>query len=321
MLLPLLAGLTLPAACGGGDDAKAFEFPSVSSAEVGVVPQIVSNSAPPAESQVKVLTEGSGRALASGDVLVADLKSQVWTQDGTEVPPYVDTFSAKRLLIISIDQIVPGVAKKLPGVKVGSRVVLVTPPADGFGEQGNPQVGVSPTDSLVFVFDILNAFGADALVDGKPAKSAPGAALPTVAAGRNPKITVPKVDPPKALVAQDLLVGAGEKVAEGQQIVAQYTGVIWRDNSVFDTSWKAGRGPFAARIAETNMQTGEPGVIKGWVDGLVGKRVGSRILLVIPPKLGYGKDGNAQAGIKGTDTLVFVVDILGVYNEPEGAAK
>jgi peptidylprolyl isomerase len=38
--------------------------------------------------------------------------------------------------------------------------------------------------------------------------------------------------------------------------------------------------------------------------------VGSRVLLVIPPSLGYGKAGSAQAGIKGTDTLVFVVDIL-----------
>jgi peptidylprolyl isomerase len=123
------------------------------------------------------------------------------------------------------------------------------------------------------------------------------------------------------LVAQPLLVGTGAKVAEGQQIVAQYTGVIWRNNTEFDSSWKPDRGPFAARIAETNQQTGEPGVIKGWVDGLVGQRVGSRVLLVIPPKLGYGKTGNAQAGIQGTDTLVFVVDILGTYNNPEPAPK
>ncbi len=34
------------------------------------------------------------------------------------------------------------------------------------------------------------------------------------------------------------------------------------------------------------------------------------MLLAIPPKLGYGEDGNEGAGIKGTDTLYFVVDIL-----------
>jgi peptidylprolyl isomerase len=34
---------------------------------------------------------------------------------------------------------------------------------------------------------------------------------------------------------------------------------------------------------------------------------------VVPPADGYGKSGSSAAGIKGTDTLVFVVDILGTY--------
>ncbi len=38
--------------------------------------------------------------------------------------------------------------------------------------------------------------------------------------------------------------------------------------------------------------------------------VGSRVILEIPPADGYGEQGNEQAGIKGTDTLFFVVDIL-----------
>ena len=36
-------------------------------------------------------------------------------------------------------------------------------------------------------------------------------------------------------------------------------------------------------------------------------------MLVIPPADGYGKAGSPQAQIKGTDTLVFVVDILGAF--------
>jgi peptidylprolyl isomerase len=36
-------------------------------------------------------------------------------------------------------------------------------------------------------------------------------------------------------------------------------------------------------------------------------------MLVIPPADGFGKSGNSQVGIKGTDTLVFVVDILGAF--------
>ena len=49
-----------------------------------------------------------------------------------------------------------------------------------------------------------------------------------------------------------------------------------------------------------------------WDQAIVGKSVGSRLLLSIPPEKGYGKAGNPRAGIRGTDTLVFVVDILGV---------
>ena len=53
-------------------------------------------------------------------------------------------------------------------------------------------------------------------------------------------------------------------------------------------------------------------VIRGWDDGLVGQRVGSRLLLSIPSELGYGDRGVPQAGIRGGDTLVFVTEILGV---------
>ena len=54
-------------------------------------------------------------------------------------------------------------------------------------------------------------------------------------------------------------------------------------------------------------------VIPGWDKGLAGQTVGTRVLLVIPPADGYGKTGSAQAHIKPTDTLVFVVDILGAF--------
>jgi peptidylprolyl isomerase len=54
-------------------------------------------------------------------------------------------------------------------------------------------------------------------------------------------------------------------------------------------------------------------VIPAWDSGLVGQTVGSQVLLVVPPDQGYGSGGNSQAGITGTDTLVFVVDILDAY--------
>jgi len=44
--------------------------------------------------------------------------------------------------------------------------------------------------------------------------------------------------------------------------------------------------------------------------GLIGQTTGSRVMLSIPPAQGYGSAGASQAGIKGNDTLLFVVDII-----------
>jgi FKBP-type peptidyl-prolyl cis-trans isomerase len=80
----------------------------------------------------------------------------------------------------------------------------------------------------------------------------------------------------------------------------QYTGVIWSSGKVFDQSWGKG-GP-------TTFPLGQ--VVPGFAKGLAGQTVGSQVVIVIPPSLGYGAGGNSAAGISGTDTLVFVADIL-----------
>jgi peptidylprolyl isomerase len=84
--------------------------------------------------------------------------------------------------------------------------------------------------------------------------------------------------------------------------VVQYTGMNWRTKKVFDSSW--------SRSEPWGTPIGEGQVISGWDKGLVGQTVGSRVLLVIPPADGYGKTGSSAAGIKATDDLVFVIDII-----------
>jgi peptidylprolyl isomerase len=168
----------------------------------------------------------------------------------------------------------------------------------------------------MFVIDILDSVAPRTAANGKAVTLSGDPKLPTVTAGKDPKVKIPPgVDPPAELVEQLLQEGTGAKVEAGQTIIAEYVGVLWRDGKVFDSSWDAGRHPFAARIGTSNPQTGESGVIEGWVKALTGEKAGSRILIVVPPKLGYGKAGNTEAGIKGTDTLVFVIDILGVYGK------
>jgi FKBP-type peptidyl-prolyl cis-trans isomerase len=205
-----------------------------------------------------------------------------------------------------VGQLLPGLEKALLGQKVGSRVVAVMPPAEGFGSAGNPQEHIGADDSLVFVVDINSSFGT-ASVPGRQTSDG-GGALPTVtpaAAGSasGPAITIPGgVTPPATLQVKPLIRGTGPVVKQGQDIAVQYTGVIWRTGQVFGSSWQT-KSPLTTSI-------GEGQVIKGWDTGLVGQTVGSRVLLVVPPADGYGSAGQSQVGINGTDTLVFVVDIL-----------
>ena len=91
-------------------------------------------------------------------------------------------------------------------------------------------------------------------------------------------------------------------VTAGQTVTVHYTGVIWATGKQFDSSWDRG--------APLDTVIGQGSVIAGWDEGLVGQTVGSQVLLVVPPDKGYGTAGQRRAGIKGTDTLVFVVDIL-----------
>lgn len=314
----LSAALVLLAGCGGGGDEKdparnePFAFPAVSTDKPGDEPTLVSSTEPPSETQSKVLHEGTGRVVGPDDVVVVNTKGQVWDKDGVDLPAFVNTFKTGQKLIRPVTSVVPAWAKVLPGQKVGSRVLMVAPPADGFGDEGLSGM-VFPTDTVMFVVDIIDSLAPMAIADGKAVTQAPDANLPTVSGGKAPKITVPKVDPPADLVTKVLLQGDGAAVKPGETIVAEYLGVLWRDGKPFDSTWEAGRHPFAARIAKIDANTTQSGVIEGWVKAIVGQKVGTRLLLVVPPKLGYGKGGNSDAGIKGTDTLVFVVDILGAY--------
>jgi peptidylprolyl isomerase len=192
-------------------------------------------------------------------------------------------------------------------------VLAVIPPKEGFGTSGDSQAGIKGTDTLVFVVDMIKDFSGTAAAAGRPVSHG-GGSLPTVtaAAGTAPTITMPKGNPPKNLTTQILIKGTGPTVAEGDTVVVQYVGAIWRDGTVFDSSWKRSQ-PFGFTIGASPSQ-----VILGWDKGLVGQTVGSRVMLVIPPADGYGKTGSPQAHIKGTDTLVFVVDILGAFGAAQG---
>jgi peptidylprolyl isomerase len=251
----------------------------------------------------KTLIQGSGTKLTATDGMIGNYVAYDWSGKTSKLLGSSYTQGAPSLFVGSL---LPGLETALVGQKVGSRVLAVIPPADAFGSTGNSEEGISPGDTLVFVVDMQSTFDT-ASVPGTQTSNG-GGALPTVTApaagstaGPTIKIST-STTPPKSLQVKTLIKGKGEVVKKGDDIAVQYNGYIWRTGKSFQDSWTS-NAPFTTVI-------GEGQVIPGWDTGLVGQTVGSRVLLVIPPADGYGSAGSSEAGIKGTDTLVFAVDIL-----------
>jgi len=118
-----------------------------------------------------------------------------------------------------------------------------------------------------------------------------------------PSITIPEGEAPTDLLVEDEIVGDGDEATTGKRVIVHYAGVAWSTGKEFDASWNRG-DTFDFRL-------GGGEVIAGWDQGVAGMRIGGRRRLTIPPHLGYGSRG-AGGVIKGGETLVFVVDLVGL---------
>ncbi len=101
------------------------------------------------------------------------------------------------------------------------------------------------------------------------------------------------------LLVEQVKTGDGPAVEAGQSITANYFGQVSDSDEPFDESFSS--SPFTAPIGTGNL-------IPGWDQGLVGVPVGSRVVMSIPPDLGYGDAGSGP--IPGGSTLFFVIDII-----------
>ena len=304
---PVAAAALVLGGCSGGTAAPATSTSASSdlgavtvTGGIGVKPTLST----PTPFSVKdtgkvVLTKGTGAVVAAGQRVTVDLAGF----NGTDGKQFDSSFGDKSRSFVLDDKVtLRGLVKGVVGSTVGSRLLLAIPPQDAYDVQGQPQAGIGPTDTILVVVDVKAV--KTVLVRAAGTAVAPRAGLPVVklSGSGKPAITVPATRPSSTLVVQPLITGTGPKVAKGQTITVHYTGVIWPGGKQFDSSWDAGK--------PATFGIGQGQVIAGWDAGLVGQPIGSQILLVIPPDKGYGAEGKPEAGIKGTDTLVFVVDIL-----------
>jgi len=242
------------------------------------------------QTRTKVLKASDGPEIGEG----ATVTVNYFGVNGRTGKTFDESFSRGTPASFPLDQVVPGFKKGLLGQRLGSRVLIGMPGVDGYdGGGGNPQAGIEVGDTLIFVVDIIRPLSGPEGTAVTPARG-----LPSVTAGRDPQITVPKTDPPAKLVVQPLIKGKGAKVTAESTLTINYRYVTWSDGKVIEENYTT--KPETAPLGQ---------LVAGLQKGLVGQPVGSRVLLVIPPADGY-PDGNNQPKIQKGQTLVMVVDLL-----------
>ncbi|PJJ63247.1 FKBP-type peptidyl-prolyl cis-trans isomerase [Compostimonas suwonensis] len=252
--------------------------------------------------EVTEVIPGSGDVVKSGQKVATEMT----VFNGTTGESIQDTGAAAFVL----GQTITGITDGLVCSTTGSRVVVAVPPEDGFGTEGNAQLGISGTDTLVFVFDVTKSYLSRADGADQPAQAGFPSVVTAPETGQ-PGITIPAGDAPTELKVAVLKKGGGEPVVEGDSVTVHYTGVIWDSKTVFDSSWESG-SPATFLAADGSKVQG--GVIPGFANALIGQTVGSQIIAIIPPDQAYGEAGNQS--VPANATLVFVVDILGVDPAP-----
>ena len=301
LVVPLL--LLSTAACGSdkGSDSASMKngLPAITAgAKFGEKPTLAKGEGdPPKELKVNVISEGDGAVTKKGDALQVNYLGQAW--DSTT--PFDNSFDRGQPfdLTLGAGAVIKGWDQGLEGQKVGSRIEIGIPPELGYGAQG--QGDIKPNATLVFVVDILKSVtipkSAEGTVVPQDDKKLPQVGTNTD--GKAPTLTVPKVAAPTKLVSNYVLESKGEVVKDTDTVVVNYVAALWKDGKVFDSTYTTGK-PANFPLAQLTL--------KGLKNGLVGKKVGSRVLIVAPPSEAFGNE--EKQGIPKGSTLVFAVDIL-----------
>lgn len=312
-LLALLVAVLLlsaTAACGGSTDSADEDADAIAgltvSGDFGSVPTVKVDPAVEVDKPVtEVITEGDGEPVKVGSKAMLHL----YTANGKTGKKLGTTYDAGKPASVPMDeaQIFPALVKALDGKPSGSRIAVADTVKDLYGDAGTEQTGLKATDTLVFVIDVLSATPATVLDGPEGTEVDPPADAPTIeqSGDRISRLTwagTPE-KPSDKLQVIPLVEGEGKPIDGAKIVTLNYIGQVYGAAKPFNNSYEQEPATF---------DIGVGGVIPGWDKGLEGQRVGSRVMLIIPPDQGYGKAGNPAIKVTGKTTMVFVVDVLGV---------
>jgi hypothetical protein len=250
--------------------------------------------------ETAVLWEGEGAPLVANEPLLLDIYGESLV-DGTVI---INTFDGSPDSFLLAPEIIgEAMYDALLEVREGARVLVVTPPGDEVAE----------SEPVAMVVDVLPSRPVGETVP-------PAAGMPTVTTSSTgePTVTIHEdVEPTGDLQVATLVRGSGPQIAPTSHVLANYSivyyddspadeeaglaeGEQWKAGDVFDSSWAAEREPLAVDMDEVSA-------VPGLQQGLLDQTQGSQVMMVVPPALGYPAVG----------TVVFVVDILDVWNAEE----
>lgn len=255
--------------------------------------------------QKSVIDAGEGEPIGAGQIV--DFQVSLFNgQDGELITASAysdDEAPLRRTAGSEIDLL--GLA--LQCAQVDSRIAVTGTIEDVFGAGAlDPALGLADDDAIVMVLDVQAAYLGRAT--GVPQLGAAGIPAVVTAPNGQPGVTIPDEQPPTELRSHTLVLGQGAEIEEGDRVVLHYTGLLWSTTSIFDSSWDRGA---PATFTITSFENDPNGVVPGLADGLVGRSIGSQVIVVIPPEFGYPA-GQAPATIPDGSTMVFVVDLLGI---------
>lgn len=300
--LASVAALLLAGCAGGSPEPTASETPAaaecmdVPSGELsdGVKVEGEFGAAPTAtfttpldaeELERTVLIEGDGEKTAAGDPINAIISAYSGAS-GAQL------FSQPATISVGDETVFDAFLAGIDCVPTGSRTVVVAPASALYEGQGNETIGLEPGASVVIVVDVVEV--QEAL---KPAEWTEN--VPEVKFGEDgaaPTVTLPDTPPPAEYQLKVLEEGDGAEVAAGDNVTLQYQGTSWDTKEVFDQSYGGDPAQFTTDA-----------VIQGFGAALVGQKVGTKLIVSIPPQYAYGTDSAAHA--LGGQTLVFLVEI------------
>lgn len=252
-----------------------------------------------------VLVEGTGAPAATG----ATVDFEATVLDGVSGATLVQTRYDGSPAVRGVAGRLGALFQALECARVGDRIAITTPAVDA-GIDLTAAGITDPESTIVFVIDVVASYLGKA--DGvNELPQDPRLPAVVTAPDGTPGITVPKIAAPEETIIATIKSGGGEAVADGDDVVINLSGWAWpaegESASTFMTTW--GRQPATQPISLD--PTAAEGVPAGIHEALVGARVGSQVILVMAPGDSFA-EGSWPTGTRSTDTLIYVIDVLGI---------